>query len=245
MNMERKTLSFDSGTLIVGVDLHLGQLVQAIEERGVPENGLPFDEHYQLCIKTPEFINSEPEGFSIWPVGRGIIASVCLFRQPKPDVIVPRYSLTEGITLVSEVAYGIVDGYVDKSEWDAYVAKHCRITYDGEDGMNDTLAQCEEDWDRYNRALDFAYRLTKRRVLNGLRVEQRYCVTKEIDGMVPAGAIARIQSISVANYDESGEPAPIQIHFSHLINQPNGETKGSFWFSEAKAKEICTLQVLD
>ena len=73
--MERKTLSFDSGTLIVGVDLHLGQLVQAIEERGVPENGLPFDEHYQLCIKTPEFINSEPEGFSIWTVGRGIIAA--------------------------------------------------------------------------------------------------------------------------------------------------------------------------
>ena len=135
--------------------------------------------------------------------------------------------------------------YIEKTEWEDYVAKHSRIIYDGEDGMNDTLAQCEEDWDRYNRALDFAYRLTKRRVLNGLRVEQRYCVTKEIDGMVPAGAIARIQSISIANYDESGEPAPIQIHFSHLINQPNGETKGSFWFSEAKAKEICTLQVLD
>lgn len=243
--MREKTLSFTSGTLIVGVDLHLGELVKAIEAKGVPGKVLPFDEYYQFYVQTPEFINGTPEGFGIWSVNGGLIASVGLFKQPEPDVLVPRYSLTEALALVSEVAYGMMGGYVEKPEWDSYVAKHCRITYDGEDGMNDTLVQNEEDWGRYNSALRVEYHLTKRRALNGLRVEQRYCVTKEMDGMVPAGAIARIQSISIANYDELGEPAPIQIHFSHLINQPNGETKGSFWFSEAKAREICTLQVLD
>lgn len=243
--MGKKTLSFMSGTLVVGVDLYLGELVRMIKEKEVYENQLPFDEYYQLYVQTPGYVNDTPEGVDIRMTSGSLIASASLFRHPEPDVLLPLLSLDEAIAHVSKVAYGLMGCYIEKTEWEDYVAKHSRIIYDGEDGVNDTLAQCEEDWDRYNTILRVEHYLTKRRALNGLRVEQRYCVTKKIDGMVPAGAIARIQSISIANYDESGELAPIQIHFSHLMNQPNGETKGSFWFSEAKAKEICTLQVLD
>ena len=139
-----------SGTLVVGVDLYLGELVQMIKEKEVYENQLPFDEYYQLYVQTPGYVNDTPEGVDIRMMSGSLIASASLFRHPEPDVLLPLLSLDEAIAHVSKVAYGLMGCYIEKTEWEDYVAKHSRIIYDGDDGINDTLAQCEEDWDRYN-----------------------------------------------------------------------------------------------
>jgi hypothetical protein len=243
--MTEKTLSFVSESLVAGIEVHLGDLQRALREKGVTKNGQSFDEHYKCFVNAPEFHRNVPKCVGVGSVGGAVSISISLFQQPELDVLIPRYTIKEAIGVASGYAYELLKDYVKKSEWDAYVPGHCRIVFDGEEGERDVLAENDEAWDQYTNALRVEYHLAKRRALAGLRVEQRYCVTKEMDGMVPAGAIARIQSINIANYDASGNAAPIQIHFSHLINQPDGERHGSYWFSEEKAKEICTLQVLD